>query len=247
MTDNHYFINAAHSSFPSSVLCHSWHPSLCLLFFSPSFRLLRSWYQQTSNLGSKCIHRSDIIHCFKLWDYLFFFPPSVCSSSVISSVTAPDEGWNITALVVQLHQIQNMLILQLKSWEKVLWPNFTRKIVVSAFHVMFQEGTLLALPVSLTGAADVLVNQSKKYGIQNITICLLCCSDITYSILFEAVTTLLVFFSYQLFHKDILRDGLIYQHIMKGRWWENTHRQVCCCFWILGAPAYFPQPIRGCS
>ena len=44
------------------------------------------------------------------------------------------------------------------------------------------------------------------------------CSDITYSILFEAVTTLLVFFSYQLFHKDILRDGLIYQHVMKGRW-----------------------------
>lgn len=46
-------------------------------------------------------------------------------------------------------------------------------------------------------------------------------SDITYSILFEAVTTLLVFFSYQLFHKDILRDGRIYQHVMKGRWWEK--------------------------
>lgn len=47
-------------------------------------------------------------------------------------------------------------------------------------------------------------------------------SDITYSILFEAVTVLLVFFSYQLFHKDILRDGIIYQHIMKGRWWGNA-------------------------
>lgn len=44
------------------------------------------------------------------------------------------------------------------------------------------------------------------------------CSDITYNILFEAVTTLLVFFSYQLFHKEILRNGIIYQHIMKGRW-----------------------------
>lgn len=43
-------------------------------------------------------------------------------------------------------------------------------------------------------------------------------SDITYSILFEAVTTLLVLFSYQLFHKEILRNGIIYQHIMKGRW-----------------------------
>ncbi|TDH02143.1 hypothetical protein EPR50_G00169890 [Perca flavescens] len=50
--------------------------------------------------------------------------------------------------------------------------------------------------------------------------------DITYSILFEAVTTLLVFFSYQLFHKDILRDGLIYQHIMKGRCLSLTSRLV---------------------
>ncbi|XP_068560813.1 dymeclin [Cebidichthys violaceus] len=50
--------------------------------------------------------------------------------------------------------------------------------------------------------------------------------DITYSILFEAVTTLLVFFSYQLFHKDILRDGLIYQHILKGRCLSLTSRLV---------------------
>lgn len=50
--------------------------------------------------------------------------------------------------------------------------------------------------------------------------------DITYSILFEAVTTLLVFFSYQLFHKDILRDGVIYQHIMKGRCLCLTSRLV---------------------
>uniref|UniRef100_G3PW06 Dymeclin n=1 Tax=Gasterosteus aculeatus aculeatus TaxID=481459 RepID=G3PW06_GASAC len=50
--------------------------------------------------------------------------------------------------------------------------------------------------------------------------------DITYSILFEAVTTLLVFFSYQLFHKDILRDGPIYQHIMKGRCLSLTSRLV---------------------
>ncbi|XP_040013663.1 dymeclin [Xiphias gladius] len=50
--------------------------------------------------------------------------------------------------------------------------------------------------------------------------------DITYSILFEAVTTLLAFFSYQLFHKDILRDGIIYQHIMKGRCLCLTSRLV---------------------
>uniref|UniRef100_A0A1A8FTS1 Dymeclin n=1 Tax=Nothobranchius korthausae TaxID=1143690 RepID=A0A1A8FTS1_9TELE len=50
--------------------------------------------------------------------------------------------------------------------------------------------------------------------------------DITYSILFEAVTTLLVFFSNQLLHKDILRDGLICQHIMKGRCLCLTSRLV---------------------
>ncbi|XP_062340680.1 dymeclin isoform X1 [Osmerus eperlanus] len=50
--------------------------------------------------------------------------------------------------------------------------------------------------------------------------------DITYSILFEAVTTLLVLLSYQLFHKDIIRDSLIYQHIMKGRCLELTSRLV---------------------
>ncbi|XP_054612303.1 dymeclin [Dunckerocampus dactyliophorus] len=50
--------------------------------------------------------------------------------------------------------------------------------------------------------------------------------DITYSILFEAVTTLLVFFSYQLFSKDILRDGLIYRHVMKGRCLSLTSRLV---------------------
>ncbi|XP_038826262.1 dymeclin-like [Salvelinus namaycush] len=50
--------------------------------------------------------------------------------------------------------------------------------------------------------------------------------DITYSILFEAVTTLLVLLSYQLFHKEILRDGLIYQYLMKGRCLSLTSQLV---------------------
>lgn len=50
--------------------------------------------------------------------------------------------------------------------------------------------------------------------------------DITYSILFEAVTSLLVLFSYQLFHKDILRSGIIYQHITTGRCLSLTSRLV---------------------
>uniref|UniRef100_A0A673WEB2 Dymeclin n=1 Tax=Salmo trutta TaxID=8032 RepID=A0A673WEB2_SALTR len=50
--------------------------------------------------------------------------------------------------------------------------------------------------------------------------------DITYSILFEAVTTMLVLLSYQLFHKEILRDGLIYQYLMKGRCLSLTSQLV---------------------
>ncbi|XP_033845383.1 dymeclin [Periophthalmus magnuspinnatus] len=50
--------------------------------------------------------------------------------------------------------------------------------------------------------------------------------DITYSILFEAVTTLLVLFSYQLFSKDILREGVIYHHAMNGRCLSLTSRLV---------------------
>eukprot|EP00063_Salmo_salar_P019475 XP_013994310.1 PREDICTED: dymeclin-like [Salmo salar] len=50
--------------------------------------------------------------------------------------------------------------------------------------------------------------------------------DITYSILFEAVTTMLVLLSYQLFHKEMLRDGLIYQYLMKERCVSLTSRLV---------------------
>ncbi|XP_051961999.1 LOW QUALITY PROTEIN: dymeclin-like [Xyrauchen texanus] len=50
--------------------------------------------------------------------------------------------------------------------------------------------------------------------------------DITYNILFEAVTTLLVLLSYQLFHKEILRDGLIYSYLTRGRCLSLTSRLV---------------------
>ncbi|XP_072570704.1 dymeclin isoform X1 [Paramormyrops kingsleyae] len=50
--------------------------------------------------------------------------------------------------------------------------------------------------------------------------------DITYSILFEAVTTLLVLLSYQLFHKEILRDGIIYKYLMLGKCVDLTSRLV---------------------
>ncbi|XP_051534125.1 dymeclin-like isoform X2 [Myxocyprinus asiaticus] len=50
--------------------------------------------------------------------------------------------------------------------------------------------------------------------------------DITYNILFEAVTTLLVLLSFQLFHKEILREGLIYSCLTKGRCLSLTSRLV---------------------
>ncbi|XP_022532399.2 dymeclin [Astyanax mexicanus] len=50
--------------------------------------------------------------------------------------------------------------------------------------------------------------------------------DITYNILFEAVTTLLVLLSYQLFQKEILREGLVYQCLTRGRCLSLTSRLV---------------------
>lgn len=43
--------------------------------------------------------------------------------------------------------------------------------------------------------------------------------DITYSISLEAVTTLIVFLSCQLFHKEILRESIIHRYLMHGRWY----------------------------
>lgn len=45
------------------------------------------------------------------------------------------------------------------------------------------------------------------------------CRDITYSISLEAVTTLIVFLSCQLFHKEILRESIIHRYLMHGRWY----------------------------
>ncbi|XP_062455503.1 dymeclin [Rhea pennata] len=50
--------------------------------------------------------------------------------------------------------------------------------------------------------------------------------DITYSISLEAVTTLLVFLSCQLFHKEILRESIIHKYLMHGRCLPYTSRLV---------------------
>ncbi|XP_021235447.1 dymeclin isoform X1 [Numida meleagris] len=50
--------------------------------------------------------------------------------------------------------------------------------------------------------------------------------DITYGISLEAVTTLIVFLSCQLFHKEILRESLIHKYLMRGRCLPYTSRLV---------------------
>ncbi|KAM6475032.1 dymeclin isoform 2-T3 [Liasis olivaceus] len=50
--------------------------------------------------------------------------------------------------------------------------------------------------------------------------------DITYSISLEAVTTLVVFLSCQLFHKEILRKSIVHKYLMHGRCLSYTSRLV---------------------
>lgn len=50
--------------------------------------------------------------------------------------------------------------------------------------------------------------------------------DITYSISLEAVTTLIVFLSCQLFRKEILRESIIHKYLMRGRCLPYTSRLV---------------------
>ncbi|MEE6507225.1 hypothetical protein FKM82_017160 [Ascaphus truei] len=50
--------------------------------------------------------------------------------------------------------------------------------------------------------------------------------DITYSILLEAVTALLIFLSYQLFRKEILHESIIHKYLMHGRCLSYTSRMV---------------------
>lgn len=50
--------------------------------------------------------------------------------------------------------------------------------------------------------------------------------DITYSISLEAVSTLVVFLSCQLFHKEILRENIVHKYLMHGRCLSYTSRLV---------------------
>ncbi|KAM3599769.1 uncharacterized protein V6R79_011162 [Siganus canaliculatus] len=100
---------------------------------------------------------------------------------------------------------------------------FIREMSEEELHLQFSYQERAAGFCGETGNQDLLEELLSNLVHLIVEVPLL---DITYSILFEAVTTLLVFFSYQLFHKDILRDGIIYQHIMKGRCLCLTSRLV---------------------
>ncbi|KAK5878842.1 hypothetical protein CesoFtcFv8_024216 [Champsocephalus esox] len=100
---------------------------------------------------------------------------------------------------------------------------FIREMSEEELHLQFSYQERAPGSCAETGTEDLLEELLSNLIHLIVEVPLL---DITYSILFEAVTTLLVFFSYQLFNKDILRDGLIYQHIMKGRCLSLTSRLV---------------------
>ncbi|KAK5851965.1 hypothetical protein PBY51_023476 [Eleginops maclovinus] len=100
---------------------------------------------------------------------------------------------------------------------------FIREMSEEELHLQFSYQERAPGSCEETGSEDLLEELLSNLIHLIVEVPLL---DITYSILFEAVTTLLVFFSYQLFNKDILRDGLIYQHIMKGRCLSLTSRLV---------------------
>ncbi|XP_071322041.1 dymeclin isoform X1 [Trachinotus anak] len=100
---------------------------------------------------------------------------------------------------------------------------FIREMSEEELHLQFSYQERAPGSCGETGSEDLLEDLLSNLVHLIVEVPLL---DITYSILFEAVTTLLVFYSYQLFHKDILRDGIIYQHIMKGRCLCLTSRLV---------------------
>ncbi|XP_040915034.1 dymeclin [Toxotes jaculatrix] len=100
---------------------------------------------------------------------------------------------------------------------------FIREMSEEELHLQFSYQERAPGSCGETGSEDLLEELLSNLVHLIVEVPLL---DITYSILFEAVTMLLVFFSYQLFHKDILRDGVIYQHIMKGRCLSLTSRLV---------------------
>ncbi|XP_005720425.1 dymeclin isoform X1 [Pundamilia nyererei] len=100
---------------------------------------------------------------------------------------------------------------------------FIREMSEAELHQQFSYQERAPGSCGETGSEDLLEELLSNLVHLIVEVPLL---DITYSILFEAVTVLLVFFSYQLFHKDILRDGIIYQHIMKGRCMCLTSRLV---------------------
>ncbi|XP_048875689.1 dymeclin isoform X2 [Brienomyrus brachyistius] len=99
---------------------------------------------------------------------------------------------------------------------------FVREMIEEELHMQFSYQQR-APGSSETGSEDLLEELICNLVHLIVEVPLL---DITYSILFEAVTTLLVLLSYQLFHKEILRDGLIYKYLMRGKCVDLTSRLV---------------------
>lgn len=64
-------------------------------------------------------------------------------------------------------------------------------------------------------------------------IIVLFCRDITYDISVEAVSTLVVFLSCQLFHKEVLRHSTSHKYLMRGQWQVPCQGLYICAFPVI--------------
>ncbi|KAG8010767.1 Dymeclin, partial [Nibea albiflora] len=153
--------------------------------------------------------------------------PSLKSLVGTESISENDPFWNQLISFTFISPTSSQLFI----WQahnalfmiRCLLKVFIREMSEEELHLQFSYQERAPGSCGETGSQDLLEELLSNLIHLIVEVPLL---DITYSILFEAVTTLLVFFSYQLFHKEILRDGLIYQHIMKGRCLCLTSRLV---------------------
>nr|XP_029513101.1 dymeclin-like isoform X1 [Oncorhynchus nerka] len=181
----------------------------------------------------------------QLISFTFISPTSSCNSKLLEEAVIPlakiliennPRTGNFGALVrIFLGRTKELKIStecqdQLFIWQahntlfmiRCLLKVFIREMTEEELHLQFSYQE--RVPGSCDTGSKVLLEElmcNLVYLVVEVPLL-----DITYSILFEAVTTMLVLLSYQLFHKEILRDGLIYQYLMKGRCLSLTSQLV---------------------
>lgn len=137
-----------------SVLCHCWHPSLFTYFFSPSSYLRLLCYLQTSNPGS-CVNAFSIPTLFIVWSF-----KTTCFSSLHQFV-AVGPFPPLFVLLIWTGILPFFWDSSPKSLtcfctsivvlgETFLWSNFTRKLDVSRFHMIYPGRLLMHIATQIT-------------------------------------------------------------------------------------------------